>query len=178
MITNALIKENGNLSFFHRYNDKDVFICNSTNSAVNSGSSVVSNALAGNGGIKYLYVAYMNGDGTISYPSIQPSTDISYFTSLINPYGCIKVPAYLVGDVGAGMVTMQGITASNLTPIAGDSFVVDSKVYAIGLVGVVNGVDTLFAIANITDENDDNSYVSKLANAQIGINWTVSTTIG
>ena len=116
MITNALIKENGNLSFFHRYNDKDVFICNSTNSAVNSGSSVVSNALAGNGGIKYLYVAYMNGDGTISYPSIQPSTDISYFTSLINPYGCIKVPAYLVGDVGAGMVTMQGITASNLTP--------------------------------------------------------------
>lgn len=180
MKTNTIIKEHGKLDIFYRTSTNDIPVTKCLNIAVNTGKDVVANALAGNSGISYLYLAYINGSADITYLPIAPTTTISAFTGLSSPYGCIKVPVHLIGGIGDGRFTLQGITSSG-TPINENTmsdFEIDSKIFSIGLVGVVNGIDTLFSIANIKDTEGANSYISKIANAQVGVNWTVSLTMG
>lgn len=178
MKTNIDIKETGNLDIFYIIDGKRVPVMSSSNAAVSTGAAVLANALAGKGGISYLYIMYANDVSSIVYPGITKDTTLDVFTNAQSPYGCIKVPAYLLGTVNDGTITLQGITIdseplnSNMSP-----FDVGSKVFAVGLAGTVNGVDKLFCIANIK-QNGNNSYISKIANAQVGINWIINLTTG
>ena len=129
MITHTPIKERGDLDIFYRFNDHNKPVMHCSNIAVSSGSSVVASALAGKGGLSYLYLAYINGDSDISYLPIVKTTTIAAFTGLASPYGCIKVPVYLLGDVAPDMFTVQGIT-TNSAPLSADmsDFTVGSKI--------------------------------------------------
>lgn len=178
MNTDLHIYETGVLDIFYKTaegEEKPVLSC--TNGAVATGANVLANALANQGGIKYLYVAYSNS-GDIVWQGTSSSVTISDFTSLRGNCGCIKVPAYLLGGVNDNAVTIQGITETT-TPVTSGmaQFGEASRVYSVGLVGEVNGKDVLFSVANIR-HNNSNTYIQKIANAQIGINWTVTLNIG
>ena len=179
MNSNITITEQGTLDIFHKYPTHEEHVLTCHNDAVNTGASVAINALAGNGGIKYLYVAYMNGTDTIVYPNISASTTITAFTGLTGSYGCIKVPAYLIGAVADNTAIIQGITSEG-KPLNNSMAGIEtgSKIIAVGLVGEVNGADVLFSIATIKDSSDKPSFIQKIANAQVGINWTITLNIG
>ena len=171
------IHEKGVLDIFYQTERGADKVLSCTNGAVTTGANILVNALANKGGIKYLYVAYCNSSDIV-WMGTTPDVDISDFESKRGSYGCIKVPAYLLGAVTDNSITIQGITEAR-DPLYSDMATFDesSRVYCVGLVGEVNGKDVLFASANIQN-NNTNSYIQKIANAQIGVNWTVTLTIG
>lgn len=171
------IHEKGVLDIFYKTENGTEKVLTCTNGAVSTGANVLVNALANKGGIKYLYIAYCNSSNIV-WLNTTSDVDITDFTTKRGNYGCIKVPAYLLGNVAGNVITIQGITEES-DPLYSDmaSFDETSRVYGVGLVGEVDGKDVLFASANIKN-NTTNSYIQKIANAQIGVNWTVTLTIG
>lgn len=178
MKTNISVEEHGILDIFHKFNngeEKHVISCE--NMALSNGAAVLANAIGGRGGLSYLYVLFTN-DETVTYPAIDKSTTLSTFTDG-NQY--IKVPVYLIGDTvittddtaGSGEITGANIVIQGITANA-DGYIPGSKVYAAALAGTVNGTDILMCATTIKDANSNNSFITKLANAQIGINWKIN----
>lgn len=185
MNTSMRIQEAGAINVFHRTDNGDLSAAFFHNDAVNTSAMVIANALGGKGGITYLYIKYCDSDTDPSHLSISPVTSLQDFISGDNS-GCLRVPVALVGlrEGSSGKeysnnVVLQGITGYNDTTVSdGDvAFKAGSKVFAVGLASEVNGAPVLFSVANIKDSDGNNSYVQKVANAQIGVNWDVEISL-
>lgn len=183
------INPKGSIEAFYVFNDntrKTVLQCH--NAAMYSSCGIIASALCNKNypGINAMYMAYFNGEGDPDWPSIDKTMTTEYFKNLTGSYGYIKVPIILAGMSSTGtlfgnnIMTVHGISMDNIsqsTDGAEFSATNQSKVFAVALVSSpdleTTTDDTIFSMANIQIDGN-NSYIDKLANAQIGIAWTVT----
>lgn len=151
------------------------------NDLQDTGLEVIAEALRDTSSINYMYLLYTNAasptdivtTGSLTAEDLQ-DTDTDK--------GFIRVP--ISGRSVAGTVlTFQGVTTAAAVASGSPSLIDDtSKFYAAGLVMApvpANALeDILFSAAQFTDQSGESFYITKIANAQIGISWEVTISKG
>jgi len=153
------------------------------NDLQDTGLEVIAQALCDTSSINYMYLLYTNAasptdiitTGSLTAEDLQ-ETDMDK--------GFIRVP--ISGrSVAETVLTFQGVTIAAATAAAeasGSPAVTDgtSNFYAAGLVMApvaADALDILFSAAQFTNQ-EGNFFITKIANAQIGISWEVTISKG
>ena len=112
------------------------------------------------------------GTGNITAAELRELPDVNY----------MRVPIIQAG-IDDNVLTVQGITDENKlgkqSPPFNDS---SARIFAVGLVHSPieddASADILFSAANLKTSGGSNTYITKVANAQIGVLWTVTIGLG
>ena len=149
------------------------------NDLQDTGLEVIAQALCDTSSINYMYLLYTNAasptdiitTGSLTAEDLQ-ETDMDK--------GFIRVP--ISGrSVAETVLTFQGVTTAAAVALSSPA-VTDgtSNFYAAGLVMApvaADALDILFSAAQFTNQ-EGNFFITKIANAQIGISWEVTISKG
>ncbi len=187
MNTTLNIDAQGVFTVSYVINGKTIPFLTSKNTVINTGYDILAKALAGeeNSGINCLYMAYTN-DALPTYPSLSASFDAdTYFkTTLLNDAnaGLIKVPVLASGFAASeaafqnNIISFYGVGGD--TSFYGPEINTSSKLFTVALVNSPDleslTDDSVFSVAVPKDSGDSDIYITKLANAQFGVSWSIS----
>jgi len=175
----------GRVEIFHVYPNGDKHtVFRGKNTIVNSGSDILAKALAGELAVNGMYLRYFNGAGPVASATIPATRTATYYHNLAADEGIVRVatlaePSYASSDETTydnNNVVFVSITDSNTIGAA-----------------LTDGLSNFFQAALVVLDSDDYTddilfsaafflssgsvvLVPKIANAQVGVRWTVSFT--
>ena len=184
MLHDIMATPTGILDLFYVYgNGSWKYICTCRNAVMYSGADIAAMAIKGDSGgvVNTLYLEYKNGTPTL--PSIGRDRSTTYYTGLASTYGYVRVPvtasatsatsAYYTGN----KVTFTGMTDGTTE---GPASITDGVSYFFGGALVASPdftdstQDVLFSSSAFTDGTGALVSIPKIANAQIGVQWSVT----
>ena len=174
----------GELELFYLFEDGTMqTIRKIKNTILYSGADIMAKVLSGNTDytVNAMYLEYYNGSP--STPTIGRDRDTTYYEGLSAPAGYIRVmtiaePTFYntATDYDNNKVQFMAVTDGTYETGPG---IIDgtTEFYGAALVAVPDfsdkTEDVLFSAANITDSLGSLAPITKVANAQFGLKWTV-----
>jgi hypothetical protein len=174
----------GKVEIFRQYTDgSQETLLKQDNLILNSGPDLMARVLAGKTDsiVNGMYLEYKNTAPTA--PTIAEARDTSYYTGLTGDTGFVRVstlsePSFSASDTiySNNQVSFVAITDGTTESSAN---IVDgtSQFYSAALVAIPDftdqSTDVLFSASNFTNSSDVLVPIIKVANAQIGVRWTI-----
>jgi hypothetical protein len=179
----ARFSVSGQVEVFLRGQGADAPMARFHNAVQASGCTAMAQALySPSARLNAMYILYTSTGSALDLGADAGELTAEDLRDLSDPtHNLVRVPVTQIVTSG-NTLTLQGITDAAKALSGSLVFNESSAVYGVGLVYAPSeddpGQDILFSAANLKTPGGNDLLITKVANAQIGINWTLSISIG